>query len=218
MSHFIICLVPSLDQGKTAWGNLIGKFFLNRRGFSVSVEDDVPLFVSLNRSHGFCLEARSANSTFFASRHPVLRVQDFFQVPKLHSYHETPCRYILHAQDFFQVPKLHSYHETPCSCTCYKPRIASKFPNCKCFWTFTSRHPALQAQDLLKSPQIADAIRHPVLLFFHDQDRRLRVLLPPRGQAQAELHRLRRGRPQAAAEEGRAGGKKKWFFPPPCSP
>ncbi len=45
-------------QGKTAWGNIIGKFFLNRRVFSVSVDQDVPLFVSLNASHGFCLEAR----------------------------------------------------------------------------------------------------------------------------------------------------------------
>ena len=48
------------DEGRTEWGNLIKKYFLNSRGLSLTIEDHTPLFVSLNdpEDSGLCIQAR----------------------------------------------------------------------------------------------------------------------------------------------------------------
>ncbi len=55
---------PAFSQDETSWGNIIRKFFLNSRGFSVAIDDKAPLFVSLNKTHGFCLQARYGSNQF----------------------------------------------------------------------------------------------------------------------------------------------------------
>ena len=45
-------------QGQTEWGNTIRKYFANSNGVVVTIDDDTPLYVSIDHHHGLCLEAR----------------------------------------------------------------------------------------------------------------------------------------------------------------
>ena len=45
-------------QGETEWGNTIKKYFANSNGVVVTIDDETPLFVSIDHHHGLCLEAR----------------------------------------------------------------------------------------------------------------------------------------------------------------
>ena len=62
MPHFPLTRTPSSTwfQGRTQWGNVIKKYFLNSRGLSLTVADHTPLFVSFNDDEhpGLCLQAR----------------------------------------------------------------------------------------------------------------------------------------------------------------
>jgi hypothetical protein len=46
------------DEGQTEWGNAIKKYFANSRGVVLTIADHTPLYVSINKHHGLCIQAR----------------------------------------------------------------------------------------------------------------------------------------------------------------
>ncbi|CAB4059217.1 unnamed protein product [Lepeophtheirus salmonis] len=61
------------DEDNTEWGNVIKKYFLNSKGFSLTIEDHTPLFVSMNESK-FCIQARFDNFAYYYHRFNLPRL------------------------------------------------------------------------------------------------------------------------------------------------
>ena len=61
LGHNTLNMTPFVtgDEQKTVWGNVIRKFFINSKGISINVENDIPLSVSLNDKDGpaLCFQA-----------------------------------------------------------------------------------------------------------------------------------------------------------------
>lgn len=59
------------DEGQTEWGNTIRKYFANSNGVVVTIDDDTPLYVSIDHHHGLCLEARFDDFAYFNHRYQL---------------------------------------------------------------------------------------------------------------------------------------------------
>ena len=62
------------DEGQTEWGNAIKKYFVNTNGVVLTIEDQTPLFLSIDQDHGLCIQARYDDFAYFYHRSGPIRL------------------------------------------------------------------------------------------------------------------------------------------------